>query len=114
MSTAAELRARILASANPKPVPVDTPSWGRVWVRVLTCADVDEAKSKPDDKMRLARGVARVLCDEAGVLLFDPDNETDVADIATLPWSELSGILLRAEGTKTPAAGGEGNGSSRA
>ncbi len=115
MSTAADLRARILASANPKPVPVDTTLWGRVWVRILTCADVEEVKSKPDDKMRIARGVARVLCDESGVLLFDPGSEDDVAAVASLPWAELNSILTQAEGTKVPAeGGGQGNVSSRA
>lgn len=107
MTMAEQMRARILASANPKPVKVDTPAWGRVWVRVLTCADVDEAKADPGDKLRIARGVARVLCDADGVLLFDPSNEEDVKSIASLPWADLSGILTQAENGAGAVEGGE-------
>ncbi|ABX34284.1 hypothetical protein Daci_1641 [Delftia acidovorans SPH-1] len=111
MTTAEQMRARILASANPKPVPVDTPAWGRLWLRVLTCADVDGAKPPEGEKMRLAHGVAQVLCDEDGVLLFDPASEEDVKSIATLPWADLSGILAKAQGTAVPEGGEPGNGS---
>lgn len=111
-ATAADLRARILASASPKPVPVDTPSWGRVWVRVLTVAEVDEAKADPSDKQRIARGAARVLCDASGTLIFDPESKNDVAAIATLPWSELRQVLAAAERSSSGAIGQDeaGNG----
>ncbi len=107
----AGLRARILARANPAPVPVDIPAWGRVWVRVLTVADVDEAKAAPDDKLRIARSAARVLCTEAGTMLFNADNPDDVAAIATLPWVDLQQVLQRAEQTTAPPVGADqGNG----
>jgi hypothetical protein len=106
-----EMRARILARANPKPLPVDIPAWGRVWVRVLTVADVDQAKAAPDDKLRIARSAARVLCTEDGTLLFDSANEADVQAIATLPWIDLEQVLQRAgQSAEPPVDAAQGNG----
>lgn len=110
MTQIEEIRARILTRANPAPLPVDVPAWGRVWVRVQTVADMEAIKQLPEDKHRLARSVARVLCDEAGVLLFDPESDSDVASIAALPWVDLSAVLKAAESAASPPVeGGQGN-----
>lgn len=112
MNNIEEMRARILARANPKPLPVDIPAWGGVWVRVLTVADVDDAKATPDGSKRgIARSAARVLCNESGTLLFDAENPDDVAAIATLPWVDLQQVLQRAEQSVAPPVdAAEGNG----
>lgn len=103
-TTAEQLRARILATASPKPNFVDVPTWGRVWVKVLTVAEVDDVKSDPNDKQRIARGAARVLCDESGTLLFDHTVDADVQAIATLPWPELRLVLAAGERTSSSIA----------
>lgn len=107
MTTAAELRAKILASSKPAPVPVQTKTWGTVYVRLMTVAEIDVQNADPEEKNRIARSVCRVLCDESGALLFDPGNPVDVQLVAELPWSEVSKIADKA----TELAGaGEGNG----
>lgn len=111
MNTIEEMRARILARANPKPLPVDIPAWGRVWVRVRTVAEVEDTKPVEGDKLRIARGVARVLCTEAGMLLFNPDSEEDVKSIASLPWVDLSNVIRVAESASSaPVDPAQGNG----
>lgn len=91
----------------PKEVPVD--GWGTVHIRALTVAEVEqqiadgkvtaaegEGGDSPASRMRkqtLARGAARLLCDESGKRLFDPDNAEDVALLASQPWAKLRKLL---------------------
>jgi hypothetical protein len=97
----ASLIAAMQAVAAEKPVPVTVPKWGTVYVRQLTVAEVDaqaaDTKDK-DDKNRIARGACRVLCDEHGARLFDPDDATDVALVASQPWALLRQVLAASEG----------------
>ena len=94
---ATELRAKILASATPKPAPVETKAWGTVYVRMMTVADVDgQNVSDPTDKAQIARSVCRVLCDESGELLFDVRNPEDVLLVSSLSWVEISKIADKA------------------
>ena len=103
----ADIRARMLATAAPKPIAVDTPAWGRVFVRVLTVAEVDAFTPVENDKLKLARSAARVLCDEAGAPIFDFQNEEDVLAISQLPWADL-GLVLNAS-SQAMGAGKAGN-----
>lgn len=76
-----------------KPTPVEVPVWGRVYVRPLTVAEVEEQMGKyADDNQSISRGIARALCDADGVRLLDPDSTADVDLIAQQPWSQLASI----------------------
>ncbi len=100
-----ELIAAMQATATEAPRAVEVPKWGTVYVRDVTVAEVEEQTqdtADKKDKQRIARGVARILCDERGNRLFDPDDPDDVALIAKQPWRMLSKIIAASEG-------GEGN-----
>lgn len=87
------------AASAASPRPVDVPGWPRVFVRALTVAEVDvnnEADNTSTDKRRIARGAARVMCDEAGVRLFDANNDADVTLIASQPWPLLQAVVAKA------------------
>jgi hypothetical protein len=91
----AKLIAAMEAAATVKPKAVQ--AFGEtVYVRALTVAEVEEQTADAEakkDKARIARGVARVLCDESGTRLFDPDSAADVALISKQPWAALRTIL---------------------
>ena len=71
------------AAAAAKPMPVEVPEWGStVYVRsTLTVADIEEmpVAGEKGTRRAISRSAARVLCDEAGALLFDPAKEEDIA-----------------------------------
>jgi hypothetical protein len=87
-----ELRAKILATASPKPVPVDVPEWGDVYVRPLLVGEIEAMAQDSDPKLRTARGVAKMLCDVNGELLFDPNSAEDLFAINRLRASSLNRI----------------------
>ena len=87
-----ELRARIIATANPKPVALDLPEWGPVFVKHLLVGELDAIPSDGEKKTATARGIARVLCTADGELLFDSTSEADLAYIAGLTATTLSKI----------------------
>jgi len=87
-----ELRAKVLATANPKPFPVDVPEWGDVYVRPLLVEEIEAMSSDDDPKLRTARGIARMLCDESGALLFDDKSPEDLFAIGRLRASSLNKI----------------------
>lgn len=99
----AELITALQASAAQKPRAVFVKGWGEVYIRALTVAEIEEQtdvleKKNPDgtpvrDKNRLARSAARLLCDDQGTQLLDPNNEEDVALLAKQPWEMLRAIL---------------------
>lgn len=69
---------------------------GDVYTRELTVAEVETEKELAalfedgqTDKRPIARGACKLICDESGVLLLDPQNEEDVALVASLPWRVL-------------------------
>lgn len=101
------LIAAMQATAAALPVAVEVPGWGTVHVRQITVAEVEaqtadtEAK---DDKRRLARAAARVICDEGGDRLFDPSSEADLALISEQPWDLLRRVLEASQ----PTASGNG------
>jgi hypothetical protein len=81
---------RQTAAFKPKAVQVD--GWGTVYVRALTVAEFDEQVQQAasgTEKDRLAKGAARILCDETGARLFDPSSPDDVALLAAQPWPLL-------------------------
>lgn len=94
-------------TANEKPRAVLINGWGTLYVRALTVAEVDAQANEPEkkdadgkiiiDNRRLARGVARVLCDEEGNRIFDPDNTEDVELLAKQPWKRLRKVLAESD-----------------
>ena len=91
-----ELIALMQVTAAQKPRAVETKEWGTVYVREVTVAEIDAQQADTDDgdnKNAIARGAARVICDEKGKALFNPKNEHDVALLASQPWSMLRAIL---------------------
>lgn len=95
------LIAAMRQTAQIKPKAVTIQGWGTVYVRHLTVAEVDEQAqdtANKDDKNRIARGAARVLCDEHGARIFDPGNADDVALLASQPWALLRQVLADSEG----------------
>lgn len=87
-----ELRARILATANPKPFPLDIAEWGDVYVKPLLVGELETLSDDVDPKLRTARGVARVLCDKNGELIFDPNSTEDLFAINGLKSASLNKI----------------------
>lgn len=110
----AELRAKILATSNPKPVAVEVPEWGDgIFVRPLLVGEVEALGADVDPKLRAARGVARMLCDENGELLFDPESTEDLFAINGLRASSLSRInaaMEKVNASTAEEAQGLGNG----
>jgi hypothetical protein len=94
------LLAAMKLTAEQKLTAVDVDGWGKVYVRQITVAEVEEQAADTEgqkDKNRIARGVARVLCDEKGDRLLDPANDEDVKLLARQPWPKLREILAAAE-----------------
>jgi predicted NodU family carbamoyl transferase len=89
------------AEAAIKPRPVEVPAWGTVYVRDVTVSEVDGDTDdvEADKTTRLARAACRVLCDDAGVRLFDARNAQDVALLSGQPWSVLQKVLAKADST---------------
>jgi hypothetical protein len=83
-------------TADAKPRAVKVPKWGTVYVRDVTVDEVEalaEETGDGDKKRNIARGCARVLCDETGKLLFDPANSDDLAFLGKQPWDLLRRIV---------------------
>lgn len=84
-----------LALTAEKPRSVDIKGLGLVHVREITIGEIDaqlaDTKDK-DDKLRMARGATRLLSDENGKRLLDPDNEEHVAKMAKMPLRFLTAI----------------------
>jgi len=80
------------------PVKVEVKRWGTIYVRLPTVAEVEAAQTEdaegdPLTQHALARSAARLICDETGARLFDPDNEDDVDLLAARRWSDLQQVL---------------------
>lgn len=95
-----ELIAAMEAAASVKPKAVHVQGWkGTVYIRALTVAEVEEQTADTEntkDKRRIARGACRVICDENGERVFDPDSDEDVTLLSRQPWAILQGVLAEA------------------
>lgn len=92
------LIAAMQAVAAEGPRAVKVRGWGEVYVRSLTTAEVEEAQAETSavngkDKMTLARGAARLICDENGNRLFDHKSDADLKLLAAQPWDLLRKVL---------------------
>ena len=109
-----ELRARILATSAPKPVPVTLPEWGTVFVKPLLVGEIEATAADADPTFQTARGLARMLCDEEGSLIFDVGNLDDLKVLNGLRASSLNLIhsAMESANHSTEGAAKElGNGS---
>jgi hypothetical protein len=106
----AALRAAMEAATKVPPRAVNVPAWGAdpIFIRALTVGEIEAqtADTESVDKKRIARGVVRIICDEKGERLFDPDNEADVDLISRQSWNTLRAVLDAANelNAVTPAA----------
>jgi hypothetical protein len=92
-TTKEAIKARILATANPKPIPIpNLPEWGDIYIKRLTVGDIETTAAEIAPSLRTARGIARVLCDASGELVFDPENIDDLTSINSLPSEAVSHI----------------------
>jgi hypothetical protein len=100
-----------------KPIAVDVPKWGTVYVRSRTLEEVDadaenESKAQEQDKAdnkhrRLARAVMNVICDEQGNRVFTAD---DLDLIAAQPYFILQKVLAAAGGQQEEEDEGKSEG----
>lgn len=104
-----ELIEFMRVTAAEKPTSVDVEGWGTVFIRSLTVAEVEQQADDTGngkDKNRIARGVARLLCDEDGKRLFDPENAADVNLLGAQPWRLLKQVIDASDAQiKAPDAG---------
>lgn len=91
-----ELVAAMKLTAAEKPIAVTVEGWGQVYIRSLTVAEVEEQAddvADKKDKDRIARGAARLMCDEHGKPYFDPKNPDDVKLLGAQPWRLLRQVI---------------------
>lgn len=85
------------ADGAEKPIKVDIPAWGAVYVRLPSVAEADAREDEALEaggKRGYARAAAMVICDENGNRLFDPANEDDIALLSQRRFSDLQQVLL--------------------
>lgn len=95
-----QLLAAMDGLADEKPKAVHIKGLGDVHIREITIGEIDaQIKDNEDKKDRagVARGACRLLCDEEGKRLLDPDNKDDVAKMAKLPLRVLVAINKSAD-----------------
>lgn len=99
------------AAAAAKPRKIQVPGWGDVYVKSLTVEEVDLQQQEPPvegkDRLRFARGAARLLCDEHGQRLFDATDPDDLELLAKQPWESLK--LVITEGSDESATSADGS-----
>ena len=103
-----KLIAAMRDKATPKPTAVTINGYGTVYVRKLTVAEVDAQTEETTKDNKLARAAARLLCDENGARLFNPDSEDDIKLLSAQPWEDVSEILSAAQ-TQVIKAADPGN-----
>ena len=95
-----DLRQLMLATATVAPKAIQTEKWGTVFVRAITVGELEDQNEDTADwknQRKIARAAARVICDEGGGLVFDPDNQDDVELIARQPWPLLKQVIDAAD-----------------
>lgn len=85
-------------------VQVELEGFGTVYIKPLTVADVEEQAAETKEGNRLARSIARVLCDAEGNRLLDPSSDEEVALIASQSWGSLESLRKAMEQSNAPKA----------
>jgi hypothetical protein len=93
------LIAAMQATASAPPTKCDVDGWGTLYLKPLTVEQCDlqqqETEVEGKDRLRFARGAARLICDEQGKLLFDPENAEDLELLAKQPWAKLKQVITK-------------------
>ena len=72
-----------------------------VFIKSVTLADYEFSESGENDtpeqksarlKANTAKALARLICDEKGVRVFDPDNPDDITFLQSLPLETISAM----------------------
>ena len=88
------------STAAEKPRSVHIKGLGDVFIREITIGEVDDQiadNAYQKNKRGIARGACRLLSDETGKRLLDPDNDEHVAKMAKLPIRVLTAINKASE-----------------
>lgn len=95
-----QLLAAMDSMAIEKPRPVSIKGLGDVHIREITIGEIDAQiadTANDKNKRAVARGACRLLADEEGNRLLDPDNKDHVDRMAKLPLRVLKEINKAAE-----------------
>ena len=91
-----ELIAAMKADGASDLIKVEVPRWGVLYVRPVTVQEA-ETFGKPGEEggeqSQFAILAARVICDEKGKRLFDPENPADLALLAARRSSDLMKVI---------------------
>lgn len=87
------LKAMQSSATVNKPRAISVPGWPQVYVKGLTVAEAEEQPEGKTDKRTISRGIARILCNEKGERILNPDNKEHVDMIAALPWASAQLVL---------------------
>lgn len=101
MTTREEFIAALQRTAGGKLTLVQIEDWPPVWVRKVLVDEVepDEDEVEIDGKKRpLARGGARMICDENGNTLLDSRNPEHVKLLGRQEWERLEKCLAAGQG----------------
>jgi len=94
--------------AAEKPKEVEIAKLGKVYIREITIGEMDAQIADTADKKNkrgIARGACRLLADENGNRLLDPDNPDHVDRMAKLPIRVLVAIDKASEIEKVDDSG---------
>lgn len=103
-----QLLAAMDTMAVEKPRLVRIKGLGDVHIREITIGEIDaqiEDTADKKNKRGIARSACRLLADESGQRLLDPDNADDVSKMAKMPLRVLTAINKAAELDEAPAEG---------
>lgn len=113
--SAADIKSRFAATANPKPRLVESiKEWGPFYLRPSVVSDYDDVGSIPDYKTKIAVGIAKSVCDADGKPVFDRNDPADMAVLMGLPNSlieRLNAVLAESSVSTVEKAADLGNGS---
>lgn len=101
----ADLLAR-LDTNKPKPVPVDVPGVGQLFVLPPTVGDMDEVREPIEGETKkrgIARGLARSLCDAEGVRYGEVPELIEA--LSKQSWKALEKLTAAANQSVTGEAG---------
>lgn len=105
MRTKDSIRAAMADDGAGVLIEVDVPRWGgKVWIRPPLVDEIKKQEQEEEDAAAVAdpaamgrtyaRAVARILCDENGERIFDPDNADDIALLMKRREADLQKVLL--------------------
>jgi hypothetical protein len=103
-----QLLAAMDSMAIEKPRAVFIKGLGEVHIREITIGEIDaqiEDTADKKNKRGIARGACRLLADEDGNRLLDPDNRDHIDRMAKLPLRVLTAINKAADLDEAEATG---------